>query len=144
MNLICTVQFDAAEVEAGGLLRGRIRLLENTSAVTQARKMRLRAICRIEGPGQPESRVLNTAELPGPFKPQVDIPFQLPIPEQGPTTYQGIIFHITWHLDIQLVVPDSFSPQKETSFLVVPASASRASRGTPRAPGGRPPKGPPA
>ncbi|MDY7229185.1 hypothetical protein [Hyalangium rubrum] len=140
MNLICTVQFDEAEVEAGGLLTGRVCLLEDTSALREARKMRLSAICRVEGPGKPEVRVLNTAELPGPFKPQVDLPFRIPIPEKGPITYQGIILQIRWHLDVQLVVPEGFSPRKETSFDVVPASAARSRRGPPRAH----PKAPPA
>jgi hypothetical protein len=134
MNLICRVQFDAANVEAGGLLSGRVRLLEDTPSVAKAHKLRLRAICRVEGPGEPESRVLNTAELAGPFRTQVEIPFSIPIPEQGPITYQGVILHITWHLDIQLVVPDSFSPQREMPFEVVPARAAAAHRRPPKAP----------
>jgi hypothetical protein len=134
MNLICRVQFDAASVEVGGLLSGCVRLLEDTPSVAKAHKLRLRAICRVQGPAEPEARVLNTAEIAGPFRTQVDIPFRIPIPEQGPITYQGIILHITWHLDVQLVVPDSFSPQRETSFEVVPARAA-----TPR----RHPKAPP-
>lgn len=134
MNLICRVQFEAPAVEAGGQLRGRLRLLEDTPSVARAQKLRLRAICRVQGPGEPESRVLNTAELPGPFKTQTDIPFRIPIPEQGPSTYQGIILQVSWHLDVQLVVPDSFSPQYETSFQVIPAQPSSARRGHPKAP----------
>jgi hypothetical protein len=134
MNLICRVQFDASEVEAGGLLSGRVRLLEDSPSVANAHKLRLRAICRVEGPGEPESRVLNTAELPGPFKPQTAIAFRIPIPEQGPITYQGIILHLRWHLEIQLVVADSFSPQYETPFQVVPARPSSARRRHPKAP----------
>jgi len=134
MNLICRVQFDASAVEAGGLLTGRLRLLENTSSVAKANKLRLRAICRAQGPGEPESRVLNTAELPGPFKAQTDIPFRIPIPEQGPITYQGIILQLSWHLSVELLVPDSFSPKYETSFEVVPARPSPGRRHVPKAP----------
>jgi hypothetical protein len=124
MNLICRVQFDADAVEAGGQLKGRLRLLEDSSSVAKAHKLRLRAICRVQGPGEPEFRVLNTAELPGPFKAQTDIPFRLPIPEQGPITYQGIILRLSWHLSVELLVPGDFSPKYETDFHVVPARPS--------------------
>ncbi len=134
MNLICRVLFDASEVEAGGQLSGRLRLLEDTPALAKAQKVRLRAICRVEGPGEPESRVLNTAELPGPFEVQRDIPFRIPIPEDGPITYQGVILHVSWNLDVQLMVPGGFSPQYETSFQVLPARPSSERRRHPKAP----------
>ena len=121
MNLICRVQFNADAVEAGGLLTGRLRLLENSSSVAKADKLRLRAICRVQGPGEPESRVLNVTELPGPFRAQTDIPFRVPIPPQGPITYQGIILQLSWHLGVELLVPGEFSPKYETNFQVVPA-----------------------
>ncbi|HEX8701164.1 MAG TPA: hypothetical protein VF815_20230 [Myxococcaceae bacterium] len=134
MNLICRVQFDASEVEAGGQLSGRLRLLENGPSVAKARRLQLRAVCRAEGPGEPESRVLNTAEIPGPFTPQTDLPFRIPIPETGPITYQGVILHLRWHLEVQLLVPDEFSPQYETAFQVVPARPSSERRRHPKAP----------
>ncbi len=134
MNLICRVQFDGANVEVGGLLSGRLRLLEDTPSVAKAHKLRLRAICRVQGPADPEVRVLNTAELAGPFRTQAEIPFRIPIPEKGPITYQGVILHISWHLDVQLVVPDSFSPQREIPFEVVPARAAAPRRRHPKAP----------
>jgi len=134
MNLICRVEFDEHEVEAGGQLSGQVRLLEVTPSMARAQKLRLRAICRVHGPGEePEWRTLNTAELPGPFKAQVGLPFRLPIPEQGPITYQGILLRISWHLEVQLVMPEGFSPKYETSFQVFPAQAS-SERRHPKAP----------
>ncbi|MFL5346053.1 MAG: hypothetical protein ACJ8AT_14785, partial [Hyalangium sp.] len=111
MDLICTVAFEAPEVEAGGTLEGRVRLLEDTSAVRTAQSMRLRAICRIEGPGEPESRVLSIAELPGPFHPRMEVPFTLSLPERVPTSYQGIVLRIGWHLLVQLMTPEDGSPE---------------------------------
>jgi hypothetical protein len=124
MDLICTVAFEEPAVEAGGTLKGRVRLLEDTSAVRTAQSMRLRAICRIEGPGEPESRVLSIAEIPGPFRPRMEVPFTLSLPERVPTTYQGIVLRIGWHLRVQLMTPDSGSPERELPFQVVPASPS--------------------
>jgi hypothetical protein len=134
MNLICRIMFDAAHVEAGELLTGRVRLLEDTPSVAKAQKLRLRAICRIEGPEEPEERVLNTAELPGPFRTQVDIPFRIPIPEQGPITYQGVILHIGWRLEVQLLVPGSSAPRRDMDFEVTPARGPAPRRRHPKAP----------
>ena len=134
MNLICRVLFDSPEVEAGGLLTGRVRLLDDSPWVAKAPRMRLRAICRAEGPGEPESKALNVAELVGPFKAQMDIPFRLPIPVEGPITYQGVILHLRWHLEVSLLVPGQSAPWYETDFQVLPARPSSAPRRHPRAP----------
>jgi hypothetical protein len=134
MNLICRVLFDSSEVEAGGLLTGRVRLLEDTPWVAKARRMRLRAICAAEGPGDPEAKALNVAELAGPFKVQTDIPFRIPIPEQGPITYQGVILHLRWRLEVSLLAPGEAGPWYETDFQVLPARPSSAPRRHPRAP----------
>jgi hypothetical protein len=135
MDLICTITLIRSDVETGSTLKGHLRLLEDSSAAREAEKLQIRAICHIEGPGDPETRVLGTTELPGPFKAQVDLPFAVPIPEKGPLTYQGVTLHTRWILEAQLVVPDGWSPRREVPFRVLPARSSPRKRGTGRAAG---------
>jgi len=134
MNLICRVLFDRSEIEVGGLLTGRVRLLEDSPSLAKATRLRLRAVCQAKGPGEPEEKVLNVAELAGPFKAQTDIPFRLPIPEQGPITYEGVILHLRWHLEVSLLVPRESALRYETDFQVLPARPSSPPRRHPRAP----------
>jgi hypothetical protein len=124
MDLICTGLFDPPEVEAGGTLKGHVSLLDDTAAVRDAQVMRLQAICRIEGPGQPEARILAQTELPGPFRPRANVPFKLALPKEALITYQGIILRIGWHLRVQFVAPGSGDPKRELPFTVVPARSS--------------------
>lgn len=117
---------DSPEVPVGGRLKGTVRWAP--AAETKIRRLIIKAGWRTEGRGDEDEQEVFRAEHPGQTVPAgglVSVAFEVPIPEDGPITYEGKLIRILWAVECELDIPWASDEEKSGPFRVVPRESSR-------------------
>lgn len=119
MSEIFEVELDADPVEAGEVLRGRVRVNPDDEKLEKAKALEVQAVARIHGSGTTETVELQLQRVEGPFTGSVAVEFEKRLPE-GPVSWAGRYVKVNWTLQASLDVPWAIDPKVEVPFRVVP------------------------
>lgn len=124
MTTLFEVMLSRREYECGEALTGVVRFVEpGHQTLTRARAVRLRLSAKVHGSGNRESHDLPPVTLhEGPVT-MSQLSFSVPLPAEGPISWQGRHVKVDWAAVVELDVPWALDPSQAAPFTLKPRGA---------------------
>ena len=120
-----SVELEGTQFEAGGTLRGNAVFDSMIEELEGAGGVRLEVTMKVLGSGNPETtKIFDQTIYTGAVHAPLRCPFEVPLPANGPCTFDGRHVKITWHARVTVDVAWAFDPKATIGFAVVPRSVT--------------------
>ncbi len=120
------LELEKGIVEVGGIVRGRIERVGQVDDLASSSDHRIRGVRVVlgyttEGRGDVDREVVVNKEFPVDAYGGVDSHFELPVPSNGPISYDGRLIRVLWSVVARIDVKFASDPTTRIPVLIIPS-----------------------